>query len=176
MNASRSESAVPDDTAVAALREGSPLAAAPAAPIPAAPIPPAPLLAAAGADLVHPMVGEHELADARTRLHAWATAVGLSSDVVADVVLAGYEAMANAVEHAYQGEGRHVELCATCTGDGFATVSVRDRGRWRPPPADPELRGRGLILIRELADEVEIDQGAAGTSVLMRWRLPTAIS
>ena len=113
-----------------------------------------------------------ELGDARARLAAWASAAGLAPDVVEDVVLAGYEAMANAVEHAYPSGRRHVAVRATCTSDGFAVVSVRDRGRWRPPPADPGFRGRGLVLIRAVAHEVEIEHGDAGTSVRMRWRLP----
>ena len=51
----------------------------------------------------------------------------------------------------------------------------RRRGRrprdWRPPPEDPGYRGRGIALIRELAEEVAVEPSEEGTRV--RFRLPS---
>jgi anti-anti-sigma factor len=42
---------------------------------------------------------------------------------------------------------------------------VADEGRWRPPPADPGFRGRGLTLLRELSTSVRLDRRPDGTVV-----------
>jgi anti-sigma regulatory factor (Ser/Thr protein kinase) len=52
---------------------------------------------------------------------------------------------------------------------GEVHVSVADNGRWRP--ARGRNRGRGLDLMRELMDDVEVDSGEDGTIVRMRRRL-----
>jgi anti-anti-sigma factor len=51
-------------------------------------------------------------------------------------------------------------------------VTVSDSGSWRPPPADPGFRGRGLQLLRELTAGVEVDGGATGTVVRFVLPLP----
>ena len=61
------------------------------------------------------------------------------------LVLAAGELCANAVEHAYPADGGgSVEVALAREPGGVLTLVVRDRGRWRPPPADPGERGRGL--------------------------------
>ena len=56
------------------------------------------------------------------------------------------------------------------TRDGLQVqITVSDNGRWRAPT--DEGRGRGLPLMRELMDEVDIDPGARGTTVTLRRRL-----
>ena len=108
------------------------------------------------------------LVDARRGLERWAVAAGIAPSVVEDIVLAGYEAMANAAEHAYRLRPGTLDLLAT-SEDGEVVVVVRDRGDWRPPPADPGDRGRGLLMIRSTS-EADIDSGPDGTTVRMRWR------
>ena len=90
-----------------------------------------------------------------------------------DVVLAVNEALANAAEYAYLGGGG-----GTCdleavfdVAAGVLTVSVSDQGRWREPDSDPHLRhrGRGIPLMRKLADAVVIDTSPLGTTVCMRF-------
>lgn len=51
------------------------------------------------------------------------------------------------------------------------TVRVVDRGRWREPDAaNRQLRrGRGIPLMRTLADALVIDPSAVGTVVCMRF-------
>lgn len=116
------------------------------------------------------------LVEVRHNLQRWAAHTGLSAMLVADLVLASYEALANAVEHAYPSGGGPVDLIAARTADGRVLVAVRDHGRWRPPPHDPGTRGRGLPMIKALAHRAEVQQGLPGTCVHMEWRLPaTAI-
>jgi serine/threonine-protein kinase RsbW len=113
-----------------------------------------------------------QLLEVRHHLESWAAGTGLSALAVADVVLASYEALTNAAEHAYPSGQGSVDLVAARTTDGRVLVTVRDYGIWRPPPLDPGLRGRGLVMIRALTQRVEIQQGQDGTTVHMEWELP----
>ena len=109
----------------------------------------------------------------RKRARAWLRAVGVDEEVAEAVLLATGEAVSNAVEHAYPPDGEgDVELTMSLGSHdhpGDVQVSVVDGGRWRPAPADAGFRGRGLAMIRALADSAEITTGPHGTSVRMRW-------
>jgi anti-sigma regulatory factor (Ser/Thr protein kinase) len=107
------------------------------------------------------------LVGVRRALLEWALAAGLPHTTATDIVLASYEAMANAVEHAYRHRPGTIDLLAT-DDDEEVVVIVRDRGDWRPPPADPGHRGRGLLMIRSMS-HAEIEPGPDGTTVRMRW-------
>jgi anti-sigma regulatory factor (Ser/Thr protein kinase) len=107
------------------------------------------------------------LVGVRKAVEEWALAAGLDRETVTDVVAASYEAMANAAEHAYRNRAGTIDLLATCT-ENEVEVVVRDRGEWRPPPADPGFRGRGLVMIRTMS-QAEIEPGPDGTTVRMRW-------
>lgn len=92
-----------------------------------------------------------------------------------DIVLAVNEALANAAEHAYAtapGAGS-VDVDACYDADHqFLRVIVEDRGLWRRPrPAGalPATRGRGIPLMRALADDTTIDTTSEGTRVSMSW-------
>lgn len=115
------------------------------------------------------------LVEMRHNLHRWAAQTGLSALDVGDVVLASYEALANAVEHAYPAGGGSVDLIAARTADGRVLIMVRDHGQWRPPPRDPGTRGRGLSMIKALAHRAEVQQGPHGTCVQMEWQLSATI-
>jgi anti-sigma regulatory factor (Ser/Thr protein kinase) len=108
----------------------------------------------------------------RADIESWAKAAGMSEDGADDLVLATYEALTNAAEHAYESGRWTVDLVVVRTPEARIVVSVRDRGRWRPPPADPGFRGRGMTMMRSLADEIDVRSDADGTSVLMWWDLP----
>jgi serine/threonine-protein kinase RsbW len=112
------------------------------------------------------------LSDVRARLAAWARGLGLSADAVDDIVLATHEALANIADHAYPDGAGDAELDAACV-DGEIRVVVRDHGRWRPPVTGSGWRGRGLVLIRGLAEHVDVQRADAGTIIAMRWRLPS---
>jgi anti-anti-sigma factor len=79
------------------------------------------------------------------------------------------------VEHAYRDQ--RPGQCAyslTWSPDGVVDVSVEDFGVWREVPADPGFRGRGLMLIRELAEDVSVEQSPAGGTTV-RFRLPVPV-
>ena len=54
-------------------------------------------------------------------------------------------------------------------------VTVNDHGRWRQHGSPAELaRGRGIPLMRALADTARIDGPPHGTQVTLTWRHLTA--
>jgi anti-anti-sigma factor len=103
---------------------------------------------------------------------SWATEVGLDEDTLDDLQLAVGEAVANAVEHAYRDQ-----TAGTCAvrlarrPDGAIEACIEDFGTWRPVPADAGFRGRGLLLIRRLAEDVAVEQGAGGGTTI-QFRVP----
>ena len=124
----------------------------------------------------------HTVGLARTEFARWLQhRLGLTPACRTDLVLAVNEALANAAEHAYAAapgsgsmdvDARYDAACDTLS------VSVEDHGQWRATRADtpPRTRGRGLRLMRALADDTTINTTAEGTCVNMTWRqvhLPT---
>ncbi|MBM7813892.1 ATP-binding protein [Saccharothrix algeriensis] len=108
------------------------------------------------------------LAVVRARLDRWLSASGLSEDDRYDLVIAVNEAVSNAVEHAYpDGEPGVVRVEAEARPDGSIRVVVADDGRWRVPPVELSDRGRGLLLMRENVDEVQVERAADGTRVTL---------
>ncbi|WP_166659098.1 ATP-binding protein [Labedaea rhizosphaerae] len=106
----------------------------------------------------------------RERLVSWVRQTGLDEDQVADVGLAAHEAMANVIDHAYEQPGGVFDLYAF-TDEDTVTVTVTDRGNWkRTPQGRPTLRGRGLLIIRQLTRQFELTAHAHGTIVRMTWR------
>jgi serine/threonine-protein kinase RsbW len=111
-----------------------------------------------------------QLAGARRAVERWAQGLGVGEEFVEDVVLAAHEALANAADHAYPDGAGEAALDGECA-DGVLLITIRDHGTWRVPAADPGWRGRGLVIIRGLADEVDLQHDASGTVVRMRWKL-----
>lgn len=107
----------------------------------------------------------------RDALTEWITARGLSGDLIDEVKLAGYEALANAVTHAYpDGVEGTMTLTAALTPDSLI-VTVADAGTWRDGDGRP-FGGRGLPLIRALAHEATVTTSPEGTTVTTAWRPP----
>ncbi|QFZ19516.1 SpoIIE family protein phosphatase [Saccharothrix syringae] len=104
------------------------------------------------------------LSGMRARVRGWAALAGLPADLVDDLQLALGEAAANAIDHAYpDGAGDFdYEVATTATG---VHALVRDHGRWRPEPADKGHRGRGIQIIRTVAQRVGFHRGEDGTTV-----------
>ncbi|MDX8037199.1 ATP-binding protein [Lentzea sp. BCCO 10_0856] len=116
----------------------------------------------------------HEVAPVRHQLREWLGDSELTEDEAVDLVLAVSEAVNNSVEHAYPGPaGGTIEVRARIGRYGAVHVDVTDHGQWRVPPPALTTRGRGLLLMRESVDEVEIDRTSSGTTVrLTRARAP----
>jgi anti-sigma regulatory factor (Ser/Thr protein kinase) len=108
------------------------------------------------------------LAGLRQTLRRWLHAHGATPTDIAALTLAVGEACANAIEHAYAPGPASFEVQAAHDA-GLVTLTVRDRGSWRPPRG--EHRGRGLKMIEAAVDEVDVRSTDAGTEVLMRQRL-----
>ncbi len=109
-----------------------------------------------------------ELAGIRHLLRRWVAANGGTDDDCAAVAIAVTEACANAMEHAYGPREETIEITAELEAD-LVTITIRDRGAWREPRG--EHRGRGIPVMREFMDEVEIETGEDGTRVELRRRI-----
>ncbi|BDE06940.1 hypothetical protein WPS_22160 [Vulcanimicrobium alpinum] len=82
----------------------------------------------------------------------------------ADFVLAVAEAMNNAAEHAYHDRSGDVRVVMRAHhGELIATIT--DRGRWRLTPT-PD-RGRGLSIMRALAERCDVSSDERGTTVTL---------
>lgn len=110
---------------------------------------------------------------ARRDFTAW-----LGIDVIGeqgeDIILAVYEALANAAEHAYAEHpdaGGSMSLTAH-RGPTQVHVTVADRGHWRIETGDP-LRSRGLLLMRQLMTHVALTSDQHGTVVHLHARVPS---
>lgn len=109
------------------------------------------------------------LAQMRRALAQWLRLAGAAEDEIYETLVACGEACANTVAHAHPAvSDSPFEVRATRQGSEIE-VTVRDTGNWRPSAEG--MPGRGLALMRELMDGVEIDPGPPGTTVTLRRRL-----
>jgi serine phosphatase RsbU (regulator of sigma subunit)/anti-sigma regulatory factor (Ser/Thr protein kinase)/anti-anti-sigma regulatory factor len=121
------------------------------------------------------------LAPMREAFTGWLDSFGPVEDDRQSLEMAVSEAVTNAIEHAYPSGGAGlVRLAAIVLPDGFLEVNVADWGRWREPGTADDGRGHGLLVIGQLADEMEVrhppqnaaePSGARGTTVMIRHRL-----
>jgi serine phosphatase RsbU (regulator of sigma subunit)/anti-sigma regulatory factor (Ser/Thr protein kinase) len=111
--------------------------------------------------------GDTGLRNAREALRLWLAAAPVDEMTTHDIVLAVWEACANATEHSLSESG--FRLRVTLVGDTIRVV-VEDEGSWLPPSARPD-RGRGLQLMRALMSSVEVEPGPNGTRVTLERRL-----
>jgi serine/threonine-protein kinase RsbW len=105
----------------------------------------------------------------RNRLRGWLADVGVGQDDQEAIVLACWEAAANAVEHPLHAGGdirvdaeRHLDHIVVC---------VADTGTWPARAAPRGERGLGLRLIGSLMDRVRVVRTRDGTRVVMCRRL-----
>jgi anti-sigma regulatory factor (Ser/Thr protein kinase) len=91
----------------------------------------------------------------RDALRSWCVGMRLNEDDTFGILLATGEALANAVEHAYDDTHGLVRLRAILDDESI-TVAVEDQGRWKPPTVNDE-RGRGLPIMHALMDSVDIE-------------------
>lgn len=99
--------------------------------------------------------------------------VELDKERVADIVLATDEAMSNCADHAYRVIDHVGSMTLQIAYYPVTTelrVTVIDHGRWLEPNFEAaNVRGRGIILMRALADDCTIDGGSDGTTVSLRF-------
>ncbi|CQD19848.1 ATP-binding protein [Mycolicibacterium farcinogenes] len=98
----------------------------------------------------------------------------LAPDQASDIVLAVHEALANAAEFAYITSAQRgvMHLRADYRDPSTLTVTIADEGRWRIRDPDTEqdpARGRGISLMRALADRAVVESAPAGTQVRLQW-------
>ncbi len=108
----------------------------------------------------------------RHELAAW-LAVDVPDEPLEDLVLAAYEAIANAAEHAYADRtdtAGPIRLHAH-RGPDRVTVAVADEGTWRIPTGRG-FRSRGLALMHLLVPDFHIGPNEIGTTVHLRMWLP----
>ncbi|MEA2315208.1 MAG: hypothetical protein QOI03_1900 [Solirubrobacteraceae bacterium] len=104
------------------------------------------------------------LAGLRRAIASWLTRLEISERERFDIVLACSEAAGNAIEHAYgPGESTFSVDCEWAGGE--VRIRVADTGAWRPQRRDE--RGRGLMLMREFMDSVNVERGQHGTVVTL---------
>ena len=110
----------------------------------------------------------------RRILGRWLDEAGATRADIEDLMLASAEAAANAIEHAYGLAPGVVELRAWTAKDGAVKVTIRDFGNWRRPRGTH--RGRGLVLMEGLADDVEVIQTEEGTTVELSRRIGAQVA
>lgn len=124
----------------------------------------------------------------RASMRRWLAGLEWPIDPAEDIILAVHEAVTNAVEHAYPGDGvaGRVDVEGTVLTDTSSPardvscpdagrrvqVSVSDHGHWQPDRhdrSDPSrARGRGITVMEALMAEMTIFAGAeTGTQVVL---------
>ncbi len=110
-----------------------------------------------------------DLSTVRARMHWEGTAAGLGPDRVEDLVLAVNEVASNSIEHgggrgviSVWGDTRYALVCQVSDSGCITDPLV---GRHAP---GPDLEARGLWLVNQLCDLVEIRSGVKGTTVRLR--------
>jgi anti-sigma regulatory factor (Ser/Thr protein kinase) len=126
-----------------------------------------------GGPLVERLVDIDSLGAVRDLVNRVASECGLASSGVDDLVLAANELATNVVRH---GGGRG--LVRLWCADDTVFCQMVDYGSGMPsssasgePPPPHALTGRGLWMIRRMADQMEIDTGPRGTTVTIGMHL-----
>lgn len=119
-----------------------------------------------------------ELHRIREDVRWWAEQNEVPDAALVDLQLTLGEAVANGVEHAYRdGDPGTVDVDLEIRVDGsrggVVAVRVVDHGRWRPVPLVSGYRGRGLIMINRLAEQVVVSATRFGTQVCFEIPLRT---
>ncbi|QJY47556.1 ATP-binding protein [Pseudonocardia broussonetiae] len=110
----------------------------------------------------------------RKLVRTWLNGQGWPEDEAEDVELAVNEAVANVVDHAYHpGTAGTVTLHAwirRTAGARRVVATVLDRGRWgahQPATPPAHTRGHGLAVMSGCMEEMHIQRGTAGTTVVL---------
>ena len=110
------------------------------------------------------------LVEMRSGLRSWLSAGRVEAGAAGEVVLATWEAGANAIEHAQRPSQATFRLGARLDDGGWLRVEVQDSGQWKPGEGSTD-RGLGLNLMRSLMDTVDVQTGDAGTTIVLEHRV-----
>ena len=115
------------------------------------------------------LASPRELSRSRKRLRTWLDEHGIVGHEHDDIVLGLGEAIANAIDHGSTDERQVVRVEIAFDGDALVG-SVSDSGQWQPGIEGFFTgRGRGHVLMRALAESVELDTDQHGTIVTLRF-------
>jgi anti-sigma regulatory factor (Ser/Thr protein kinase) len=129
------------------------------------PLPAAPAAATA-------VTADYDLGALRAVLREQAATAGLDADRLGDLLLAVNEAVTNGLLH-----GRQPVVLRSWLDDGQLVCEVTDGGSLHDPlagrrrPDSHSLHGRGLWIINQLCDLVQLRSTASGTTLRMHMRL-----
>jgi anti-sigma regulatory factor (Ser/Thr protein kinase) len=104
----------------------------------------------------------------RRLMRRFARAHALDENECFRLLTACGEAIANAAEYAYD-ESPHALRVTTERQAGVIEVMIRDEGGKRQTPERDLDRGRGLLLMRALSNDVRIEKEYGGTTVRLRF-------
>jgi anti-sigma regulatory factor (Ser/Thr protein kinase) len=107
---------------------------------------------------------------ARTALRRFLATTPLGERRSFDAVVAAGEAVANAIEHAYDRRPNQTFVLRAVWEHETCTILVEDGGAWNDIQP-PMTRGRGIAMMRELCDTLEIDRTPNGTSVALGFQV-----
>jgi serine/threonine-protein kinase RsbW len=119
-----------------------------------------------------------EVARLRAAAGTFATRLGASDALVADVRIAVSEALSNVIMHAFPGApGRLYTRANADPTSGLVTFSVRDYGIGFGPRPDGPGMGMGVGIMTALSHAIEIAAPAdGGTEVHLTFAVPPAAS
>ena len=106
-----------------------------------------------------------ELAELRASLQAWLDERGFPASAQEAAILATNEACSNAIEHAYRDQPDGAVTVLVEEVESGLMVTVRDYGRFMPPPSAPTNRGRGTAIIEGVTVGFKLDSNPDGTTV-----------
>jgi anti-sigma regulatory factor (Ser/Thr protein kinase) len=110
--------------------------------------------------------GPSSLSEVRSAVTEYASAAGLTPARVADFVLAVNELVGNSVRHGGgEGELRLWTDEVTLLGEVSDTGSITDPLAGRRRPAPEQAGGRGLWIVNQVCDLVQIRSGPGATVV-----------
>ncbi|MFF8828601.1 SpoIIE family protein phosphatase [Streptomyces sp. NPDC015131] len=113
-----------------------------------------------------------QLAPVRRTLRSWLERCQLPPQTAQNVLVAAGEACANAIEHGHRHRrGEPIRLRAEANVTDLRLL-VADSGQWKTPQPEANAhRGRGIMLMKAMMQQVTVTTGADGTTVQMHTRI-----
>jgi serine phosphatase RsbU (regulator of sigma subunit)/anti-sigma regulatory factor (Ser/Thr protein kinase) len=110
------------------------------------------------------------LASLRHDVRAWLDVAGVPREVASDLLIAVGEACMNVVQHAYTDELHQLVRVEGTRQHDHVLLTISDTGTWKEQSAR-SVGGRGLDIMRQLVQSVEVKHRLSGTSVILRQQI-----